>query len=611
MCAINGFNFKDEKLIVQMNAVTRRRGPDGTGVFTDEGISLGHNRLSIIDLTDAASQPMQNNDGNLVIVFNGEIYNFLELKRELAGSYQFKTLSDTEIILAAYQKWGAECVKKFNGIFAFVIWDKLKRELFLARDPIGVKPLYYFWDSRKFIFSSEIKAILEHNVSRVLDKEAFNHYLRLLYVPEPLTMFEGVRKFPPASYALLKNNKFTTYNYWDLKTKEKFFGTNKKLAVELREKVEQAVKSQLISDRPLGIYLSGGIDSSVVLDCVAKVRDNIDTFSVGFNLKEKEQKEKFNADFNLARRTAEYYGTNHHEVLLSPQDVLDLLDRVVWQMDEPISNPTAIAMMKLAEFTKNKADVVLGGDGGDELFGGYDRYRLSLAANYYQKLPKLFRGAIAKFSQKAGKLNVPAGIERYALFMFQKDEILRKSISEEFLDFNLTKNFFNKKFKFNDRSAAFEEILMEVDRKSWLADFSLILTDKMSMAFGLEARVPFLDKNLVEFAAKIPLKYKISLFNNKIILKEAFYGRIPNFLFNQPKRGWFSPAAKWLRYPEMQKMIKEVLSENYCESTRRIFRWRKLQDIFEGHCFRGEYNLNIIWAILTFQIWAKQYKIQI
>ena len=611
MCAINGFNFRDENLISKMNAVTHHRGPDGTGIFMGEGVSLGHNRLSIIDLSDSASQPMQSDDGNLVIVFNGEIYNFADIKKELGDFYKFRTASDTEVILAAYQKWGAKCVKKFNGIFAFAVWDKSKRELFLARDPIGVKPLYYFWDGRKFIFSSEIKAILEHNISRALDKEAFNYYLRVLYVPEPLTMFESIKKFPPASYALLKNSKFTIYNYWDLKTKEKFSETKENLAKELRKKVFQAVKSQLISDRPLGIYLSGGIDSSIILDCAAAERDKIDTFSVGFNLKEEEQKEKFNADFNLARRTAKYYGTNHHEVLLSPQDVLDLLKKAVWQMDEPISNPTAIAMMKLAEFTKNKVDVVLGGDGGDELFGGYDRYRLSLAASYYQKLPKLFRGAIAKFSQKAGKLNLPAGIDRFALFMFQKDEILQKSINEEFLDFNLTKNFFNKKFEFNDQFAAFEEILMTTDRKSWLVDFSLMLTDKMSMSFGLEARVPFLDKNLVEFAAKIPLKYKISLFNNKIILKEAFRGRIPNFLFSQPKRGWFSPAAKWLRYPEMQKMVKDVLSENYCESTRRIFRWKELQDIFEGHCFRGEYNLNIIWAILTFQIWAKQYRVQI
>lgn len=613
MCAINGFNFRDENLILKMNVATRHRGPDGTGIFLSDGISLGHNRLSIIDLSEAATQPMKNADGNLIIVFNGEIYNFQDIKKELGGSYNFKTFSDTEVILAAYQKWGAACVEKFNGIFAFAVWNKIKQELFLARDQMGVKPLYYFWDSRKFIFSSEIKAILEHNVLRVLNKEAFNHYLRVLYVPEPLTMFEGINKFPPASYATLKNNNFEIHNYWDLKTNDKFSGTKKKLAAELREKVEQAVKSQLISDRPLGIYLSGGMDSSIVLDCAAAERDKIDTFSVGFALKEEEQKEKFNADFNLARRTAEHYGANHHEVLLSPQDVLDLLDKVIWHLDEPISNPTAIAMMKLAGFTKDKADVVLGGDGGDELFGGYDRYRLSLAAGYYQKLPRLFRGAASKFGKKAEKLNLPAGIDRYALFMFQKDEILARAVNDKFLQKEITKIFFENKY-FLENSASerkFEETLMDTDKKSWLVDFSLMLTDKMSMSFGLEARVPFLDKDLVEFAARIPLEYKVSLFNTKIILKEAFRGRIPDFLFNQPKRGWFSPAAKWLRHSEIYDYAGRILRKDYFSETSEIFNWPELQRILEKHRDGKEYNLNILWAALTFQIWAKKYKIQI
>lgn len=610
MCAINGFNFRNENLISKMNAATRHRGPDGTDIFLDEEISLGHNRLSIIDLTDAASQPMPSNDDNLTIVFNGEIYNFLDLKRELADNYQFKTSSDTEVILAAYKKWGARCVKKFNGIFAFAVWDKLKQELFLARDQMGVKPLYYFWDGQKFIFSSEIKAILEHNIPRVLDKEAFNHYLRVLYAPEPLTMFKSINKFPLASYGILKNNNFEIHNYWDFKAKEKFFGTKKKLAAELREKVEQAVKSQLVSDRPLGIYLSGGMDSSIILDCAAAERGKIDTFSVGFALKEEEQKEKFNADFNLARRTASYYNTNHHEVLLSPQDILDLLDKAVWQMDEPISNPTAIAMMKLAGFTKDKADVVLGGDGGDELFGGYDRYRLSLAASYYQKLPAFIRKFLSPY-QKFGKLNMPAGIERFALFMFQKDDILRRAATSDFFSPDITKDFFAEKY-FRDMGARkFEEVLMEVDRKSWLADFSLMLTDKMSMSFGLEARVPFLDKDLVEFAARIPLEYKVSLFNTKIILKEAFCGRIPDFLFNQPKRGWFSPAAKWLRYGEIYDYAGRILRKDYFSETSEIFNWPELQRILEKHRDGKEYNLNILWAILTFQIWAKKYKIQI
>ncbi|MBI5045447.1 MAG: asparagine synthase (glutamine-hydrolyzing) [Candidatus Niyogibacteria bacterium] len=609
MCAINGFNFQDKNLILKMNAVTRHRGPDGTGVFFGEGVSLGHDRLSIIDLSMSAAQPMKNADGNLTIVFNGEIYNFQDIKKEL-GDYNFRTSSDTEVILAAYQKWGRDSVKKFNGIFAFAIWDAAKQELFLARDQIGVKPFYYYWDDKKFIFSSEIKAILEHDVPRVLNQEAFNHYLRVLYVPEPLTMFDGIKKLPPASRAVLKGGRLEIDTYWQLGRDNYITGSLKEAAIDLRNKTCRAVERQLVSDRPLGIYLSGGIDSSVVLDCVAKVRDNIDTFSVGFDLSDGEGREKFNQDFYLARKTAAYYRADHHEVMLSEQDVLDNLEKAIWHLDEPISNPTILAMMKLASFTKKTATVVLGGDGGDELFGGYDRYRMSLAATYYQRLPVPLRD-ILNFNDRLGKLNIPSGVDRFALFMFQKDDILKRAVSEKFFHTGISKKFFEDKYFAGKSDKNFEELLMDADRRAWLPDFSLMMTDKASMSAGLEARVPFLDKELVEFAGKLPLKYKIGLFNTKIILKEAFRGRIPDFLLRQPKRGWFSPGAKWLRRPKIYDVARSVLSADYCEATRPIFKWDEVSRILEDHKNSKEYNVTILWAILTFQIWVKQYKIHI
>lgn len=610
MCAINGFNFKDECLVLKMNRATSHRGPDGTGVFVDDNITLGHNRLSIIDLSDSASQPMKLGDGNLRIVFNGEIYNFQELKKELS-SYPFKTKSDTEVILASYKKWGSGCVKKFNGIFSFAIWDNVKQELFLARDQMGVKPFYYFWDGNRFIFSSEIKAILEHDVPRNLNKDAFNHYLRVLYVPEPLTMFDGIKKLPPANYAILRNNELTIYKYWEVARGSYLKESRSEIASMLQDKVDGVVNAQLISDRPLGIYLSGGIDSSVILDSVSQVRDKIDTFSVGFELSKKDQSDKFNADFYLARRTAKHYGTCHNEILLSPQDVLDNFEQVVWQMDEPISNPTSIAMMKLAKFTKNKVDVVLGGDGGDELFGGYERYRLSLLASYYQKLPSSLRRMASKLNKKAGKLNTPSGVDRFALFMFQKNNILERSVGDNFLNTDITKKFFEKKYFSNIDDRKFEEVFMNIDRKSWLVDFSLILTDKMSMSGGIEIRVPLLDRELVEFASKIPLKYKINPYSTKIILKDAFRDRIPDFLFDQPKRGWFSPAAKWLRDECIYNLAKNILADDYYEETAKLFKLNEVRRILDNHKDSKEYNLNIIWAILTFQIWAKQYKIRI
>ncbi len=607
MCAINGFNFKDENLIRRMDRVTSHRGPDGTGVFLDNGISLGHNRLSIIDLSEKASQPMVSFDGKQVIVFNGEIYNFKELKSQLRD-YPFRTESDTEVILAVYKKWGIGCVEKFNGIFSFAIWDSERQELYLARDHVGIKPLYYFYDGNKFIFSSEIKAILEHDIPRILDTEAFNHYLRVLYVPGPLTIFKNIYKFPPASFCVFKDGKLEIVRYWGIEDSDCLNESEDFFKKELQKKVFGAVERQLISDRSLGIYLSGGIDSSVVLDSVSRIRNKIDTFSVGFDLKDEEEKDKFNQDFYLAGKTAKYYNTNHHEVLLGPRDVLDIFEKTVRHLDEPISNATAISMMKLAGFAKNNVDVVLGGDGGDELFGGYDRYRLSLISGYYQKIPGILRKILVS-NERFKKLNTPVGIKRFALFMFQKDEILQKAVNNKVLT-GQTYDFFKKKYFSGKTKRKFEELFMNTDRMSWLVDESLMMTDKMSMSYGLEARVPLLDKELVEFAWRIPLKYKVSAFNTKIILKKSFRGRIPDFLFNQPKRGWFSPAAKWLRHPEIYAMVKDALSQNYYKETTSLFKWDNLGKILKDHCSGKEYNPTILWAVLIFQIWAKQYNIK-
>ena len=602
-----------------MNLANRHRGPDASGIFTEDGISLGSNRLKIIDLSENGAQPMKSFDEREVIVFNGEIYNFKELKNELKDSYPFKSESDTEVILAAWRMWGPDCVKKFNGIFAFAIWDRSRRELFLARDHAGIKPFYYYLNPStgsgqggKFIFSSEIKSILEHDIPRRLNSEALNHYLRVLYVPEPLTMFEGIYKFPQASRGFYKSGELKIEKYWEIEPgNNRSPASEAEVGEELKNRIHQSVKSQLISDRPLGLYLSGGIDSSILLYHMAVERGKIDTFSVGFYLKESEQKEKFNADFGLAKKTALFFKTNHNEVVIGPDEVWDLLEKAVWHMDEPISNATAVAMFKLSGFAKNKADVVLAGDGGDELFGGYDRYRLSRMATLFQKIPGFLRKPL-DLGSRLKKLNTPAGVERFALFMFQKDDILKRVITPDCLNRGISKSFFEKKyFSKMPENAKFEEMLMDIDRQTWLVDFALMLTDKMSMANGLEARVPFLDKDLVEFSARLPLKFKISPFETKILLKRAYRGLIPDFLFDQPKRGWFSPGAKWLRYPEIYDRARQTLDKNYFSGTAGIFNWPELGEILEKHRNGKEYNLNVLWAVLTFQIWAKRFNIRI
>ncbi|TSC64205.1 MAG: asparagine synthase (glutamine-hydrolysing), partial [Parcubacteria group bacterium Gr01-1014_106] len=542
MCGINGFNLRDEALVKLMNERTRHRGPDGTGVFVENGISLGHNRLAIIDLSDAASQPMADQSGRFVIVFNGEIYNYRELKQELEASYQFRTASDTEVILAAYARWGGKCVTRFNGIFAFALWDKETRELILARDHMGVKPLYYYWDGKRFIFSSEIKAILEHDVPRALNREALQHYLRVLYVPAPLTMFAGITKLPPAHTARLKTGKFSVERYWEIPSVSVRTEEWTDTLTEARDVIGAAVRRQLVSDRPLGVYLSGGIDSSIVLAEMATAHKKIDTFSVGFDLTEAEQREKFNADFDLARLTARHFGANHHEVLLASDDVAENFEQMVWHLDEPISNPTNLAMQKIAKFARESVTVVLSGDGGDELFGGYERYRLSCLATSYQRIPLIVRGW-PNFISPFRDLNTPRGIERFMRFLFQKDDVVSRVLAADFFDRDRSMQFFERRFFSAKRDISPEEELMRVDQQSWLVDEALERADKMSMAHAIEQRVPLLDKEVVEFAAGIPTNCKVTPFRTKILLKDAYRGHIPDILLRQPKRGWFAPGA--------------------------------------------------------------------
>ncbi len=606
MCGINGFNFVSKEKIESMNKITSHRGPNQSQIWIGKKVSFGHNRLSIIDLSKTGNQPMHSKDGNLVIIYNGELYNFQDLKKELPD-YNFIGSSDTEVILAAFQKWGHDCIKKFNGMFAFAIWDKKNQELFLARDQIGIKPLYYFWDNKQLIFSSEIKAILTHDIPRHLDTDALNHYLRLLFVPEPRTMFADIKKLPPRSYATLKKGKFEIKKYWEPSRGEYTKKSKAELVKETKEQVENAVERQLVSDKPLGVYLSGGIDSSVVLHSMAKKHSKIDTFSVGFELSDGEEQKKFNADFHLAKKTSEFYKANHHEVLVSEKDVAELLEKAIWHMDEPVSKPTAIAMMKIAQFAKKNVDVVLGGDGGDEIFGGYERYRLSLLSSYYQKIPSPIR-SIASLNSKLKKLNTPPGIHRYSLFMFQKDKLLERVLSKDFFN-QSTYQFFDQQFFQKNPYKTFEEQMMDTDRQSWLVDDSLILTDKMAMSAGLEGRVPLLDKELVEFAAKIPLKYKVTGRGTKVILKEAFRGHIPELLYNQPKRGWYAPGSKWLRLGPIYNLAEEALTKEYNPNTAHLFNWDYLQKLLVEHKEKKGYHVTILWAVLTFQIWAKLYKI--
>src|SRR3989338_6720255 len=354
MCGINGFNFGSEELKKKMNSKVKHRGPDGDGVFVCDSISLGHTRLAIIDLSENAAQPMFNFDDSLVLTFNGEIYNFQEIRSQLQQKgYQFRSNSDSEVILNAYTEYGTECLQKFNGIFAFTIYDRRDNSIFLARDRVGIKPLYYYWDpsassgQAKFIFSSEIKAILEHDINRAVDFDALNIYFRVLYVPAPLTMFKGIRKLEAGSYLVFKNGGLENKRYWQ---PDDFVDLpdEAEARAEIKKLMKDAVRLQLISDRPVGVFLSGGIDSTVITGIASEyLREKVKTFSVRYDI----DSGKFNSDADLAKQTSEYYKTDHHEFLVSGQDAAKNLFDVIKHMDEPVANATQIATYLLSKYS--------------------------------------------------------------------------------------------------------------------------------------------------------------------------------------------------------------------------------------------------------------------
>ncbi len=356
------------------------------------------------------------------------------------------------------------------------------------------------------------------------------------------------------------------------------------------------------------MYLSGGIDSSVILDRMSKKHSKIKTYSVGFALGEGEEAAKYNKDIDLARETAKRYGTDHHEILISSKDVMESLEKVIYHMDEPISNPTACALFALSKATKPSATVVLCGDGGDELFGGYERYRLSYMASFYHLLPKSFTHFLGSKSSTLQKLSKRLWIDRFSQFMFQKDDkLFDKIFTRGSFDKDATRDFMNQYMK----GTNFEETFMDTDRKTWLVDFALMLSDTMSMSHGVETRVPFLDREVIEYSQSIPTHKKLSFFTNKKLLKKAFRNDLPEYLFTQPKRGFFTPAAKWLRHKDFLEMSRTILSPQYAPGTAHLFDFKEIEVMLDNHVNKKGYNLSVIWALITFQIWSKLYNVKL
>ena len=540
---------------------------------------------------------MTDASGRYTLIYNGELYNFRALREELRA-YSFKTESDTEVILAGYVKWGNEVFNKMNGMYALAIHDAESGEVVVARDPMGVKPLYIAKTDKGYAFSSEIKALLELDLPRMVDPEAFALYMRTFYVPGPRTMFQGVEKFPAGTIGVIRSSVSRP-------TERQSFGRVQKTSIKyrpatapldwrdargLKKAVEEVVVRQLVSDRPLGVYLSGGIDSSVVLASAMMVRTEMNTFSVSFALSAEEEAEKFNADAALARRSAQHFGATHHDFVIRPEEVFSLLEEATYHLDEPVGNATAAAQIALSRFAREKVVVALTGDGGDEIFGGYERYRLSRIMDLYQSvIPFALPG-------RAGKLATKSLFERFKLFHFQKDN----EIADLFVDKESVSYMIHFPAAGN---------VMELDRATWLVDEALLRTDKLGMAHGLEARPPLLDLELVAATRDFPFEEQVSLFDTKLLLKRAFKGVLPEWIINQPKRGWYSPSAKWLRHHALKADIDRALAPGFAPGTDALFNWDGVRAALAEHREHRRYRAPALIALLMFQLWSRRFDV--
>ncbi len=655
LCGIAGivslnprYNIENRDL-QRMCEVIRHRGPDDEGFYLEYPIGLGMRRLSIIDL-EGGHQPMSDEDQSLWVVFNGEIYNFQEIRRELEKKgYRFRTRSDTEVILYSYKAYGEECVKHFRGMFGFALWDKRKKKLILARDPLGIKPLHYYLDAEKLIFGSEIKSILTcKGVSRELNFKALDRYLTFEYIFAPETIFQKIYKLPPAHILVWSDKGLKIKPYWDIEWESKdpeiiqgqglegvspsyplTSAPSKKeeeYAQQLYAVLKESVKLELISDVPLGAFLSGGIDSSSVVALMSQMSDRpVKTFSIGF------EDQSYN-ELDYARKVARHFGTDHHEFILKP-DIEDLAMTLMDYLDEPLGDFSIFPTYLVSKMAREQVTVALSGDGGDELFAGYDTYLANRIGEYYEKFPGFLRNhLIARWlhlippsQKKKGIINLvkrfvegaelPRSLMHVRWMTFLKPEeksrlytdFFKKELAGEATDKYL-QHYFDQTQLRNPQTPGFLDPLARqqyVDLKTYLPDDILTKVDRMSMATSLEARVPLLDHKVVEFAFKIPSELKLRGFTTKYILKKTMAKFLPKEVIYKKKQGFSIPIKNWLR-AELKPLLLDLLSETRIQK-RGYFNWKYIDRWIQEHLHGRENHSHRLWALMVFEMWHQRY----
>ncbi|HWS87124.1 MAG TPA: asparagine synthase (glutamine-hydrolyzing) [Pyrinomonadaceae bacterium] len=611
----------DGQLLARMNEAILHRGPDEEGTYLRGRVGMAMRRLAIIDLA-GGQQPISNEDGTAWVVYNGEIYNYRELKAELEGrGHRFRTDCDTEAVVHAYEEWGRDCPRHFRGMFAFAVWDERKEELLLARDRVGKKPLLYSYrPGGDFVFGSEFTALLRHpEVGREVDREAVHHYLTFMCVPAPLTAYRDIRKLEPGhTLTLTRDGEVRTERYWHLDINSKIKVTEEEAGERAVELLREAVRVRLMSEVPLGAFLSGGIDSSAVVALMSEASPTpVKTFSIGFE-------EQDFSELHHARRVAEHVGAEHHEFVVRP-DALEVLPTLVEHYGEPYADSSAIPTYYVARETRRHVTVALNGDGGDEAFAGYERHAAMQLAERYRRLPEVLRekvirqtvGLLPTSKRRGGRVrslkrflrgaSLPP-VERYLSWVgvispeekegLYTDEFRRETAGLE------ERGWIAPWFARANGAGVVDAALL-ADTMTYLPNDLLVKVDIASMAVSLEARSPFLDHHVLEFAASLPAGLKLRGLTTKYLLKRALRGLLPAENLTRPKMGFGVPIGRWFRGP-MQPFLREhLLSERLAR--RGLLRPEAVRRMVEQHTSGASDHSHPLWTLLMLELWFQRF----
>jgi asparagine synthase (glutamine-hydrolysing) len=606
-------------MLERMCSALEHRGPDSRGLHVEPGIGLGIQRLRVIDLA-TGDQPIFNEDRSVAVVLNGEIYNYRELRDRLErAGHTFRTRSDTEVIAHLYEDEGAELVHRLHGMFGLAVWDGRRRELLLARDRVGKKPLYYAERNGTLSFASELAAVLEDaEIPREVDHQALDAFLAYRWVPTPMTAFRGVRKLPPGCTLRFRDGRATVSRYWKLQfAAKRRVEDPREVHQELRERIRAATARRMIADVPLGAFLSGGVDSAAVVAAMAEASSQpVKTFSIGFT------SEKFN-ELPLARLVAERFATEHHELIVEP-NALELIPRIVRHYGEPFADDSAIPSFYVAEMARRHVTVALNGDGGDESFAGYPRYVVNLAASRLERIPRPLRRAAA-----AAGLRVPEsgtidswrsrvrrtaetlpldGPDRYVAYMTHLNGLRRDRLYtdeyRELVGASLASDVMAAPWR-QSGGVSVLDVMLDVDVQTYLPDDLLVKMDIATMASSLEARSPLLDHELMEFAASLPAEYKVRGREKKVALRAALRGWVPDEILDAPKRGFRLPLGDWFR-GELRDYASDVLLDRRAMG-RGYFREDYVRSLLQRHTTGVQDHSQGIWSLLMFELWHRQF----